>query len=149
VIRGKLFALRKGEFRIVANGRADWVGWMELIRGPINDKAVFNTARVIAAVNPDILAVCEVEDRLGSDDSMTACCVPLLKGTGRSEYPYVLVVDGNDQRGIDVGIVSRFPITDLSTHTSIRFPGRASRASSAGTAASISWRCPASTVDSL
>ncbi len=74
--------------------------------------------------------------------------LPLLKGTGRSEYPYVLVVDGNDQRGIDVGIVSRFPITDLSTHIFDPHPGPNKPRFFSRDCCEYSWRCPASTADS-
>lgn len=34
----------------------------------------------------------------------------------RFSYPYFMVIDGNDDRGIDVGIMSRFPITNIQSH---------------------------------
>jgi endonuclease/exonuclease/phosphatase family metal-dependent hydrolase len=38
--------------------------------------------------------------------------LPLLK----QPYPYNIVIDGNDERGIDVGILSRFPIKGMRSH---------------------------------
>ena len=115
-IRGQLLAKREGTYVVVANGRADWVGWIELKVREVNDKAIFNTARVIAAVDADIFAMIEVEDRPGLVRFNENVLAPLLEASGREPYRYALVVDGNDARGIDVGILSRYPITDISTH---------------------------------
>lgn len=115
-IRGRLLAKRNGETVVVAEGRADWVGWIELKEREINDKAILNTARVIAAVDADILATVEVDDRPGLVKFSENVLAPVLEASGRQPYPYALVVDGNDPRGIDVGILSRYPITDISTH---------------------------------
>jgi endonuclease/exonuclease/phosphatase family metal-dependent hydrolase len=38
------------------------------------------------------------------------------------EYPHVMVLDGNDQRGIDVGIMSRYPISGIRSHVDDRNP---------------------------
>lgn len=115
-LRGTLLALRADRYTVVANGRADWVGWVELKEKEVNDRAILNTARVIAAVNADIIVLVEVEDRPGLQKFHNNVLLPLLKETGRTGYPYLLLIDGNDERGIDVGILSRFPITDISTH---------------------------------
>lgn len=40
---------------------------------------------------------------------VTADAAPLSTAFG-FQYPYFMVIDGNDDRGIDVGIASRFPI---------------------------------------
>ena len=42
--------------------------------------------------------------------------ISFLLATGRAGYPYILLIDGNDPRGIDVAIMSRHPIMDISTH---------------------------------
>lgn len=34
----------------------------------------------------------------------------------RGPYPHVMVIDGNDPRGIDVGLMSRFPIASIRSH---------------------------------
>lgn len=99
--------------KIVAKGRSKWAGWAELERGDLGWEAVANTARVIAEVNADILLTVEVEDRLTLDRFNTQ----VLGGAmGHEPYPYNLLVDGNDNRGIDVGILSRFPITSVRSH---------------------------------
>ncbi len=62
------------------------------------------TAETMLAMDADVFALQEVE---GLD---------VLKRFrdqhlgGKSEWPYALVIDGNDSRRIDVGVVSRFPI---------------------------------------
>ena len=54
-IRGNLFRQPdNADLQVVANGRADWVGWFELLRESISWKATQNTGRVIAEVKPDI-----------------------------------------------------------------------------------------------
>ncbi|QFQ97074.1 endonuclease/exonuclease/phosphatase family protein [Streptomyces phaeolivaceus] len=99
--------------KIVAKGRPKWSGWAELVRGDISWDAVENTARVIAEVDADILLTVEVEDRLTLDRFNTQ----VLGGTlGHDPYPFNLLVDGNDSRGIDVGILSRFPVTSVRSH---------------------------------
>ncbi|UUU22005.1 endonuclease/exonuclease/phosphatase family protein [Streptomyces sp. DSM 40750] len=99
--------------KIVAKGRPKWSGWAEMVRDNIRWDAVENTARVIAAVNADILLMVEVEDRLTLDRFNTQV---LGGAVGHEPYPFNLLVDGNDSRGIDVGILSRFPITSVRSH---------------------------------
>jgi endonuclease/exonuclease/phosphatase family metal-dependent hydrolase len=115
-IRGQLLAKQGKKYVVVAGGRGDWLGWIELKEKEVSDKAILNTARVIAAINPDILACVEVEDRPGLARFSDNVLAPIFEATGRDPYPFALVVDGNDARGIDVGILSRHPITDISTH---------------------------------
>lgn len=115
-IRGQLLKRQGRTVTVVANGRADWVGWIELKTQAIQDQAILNTARVIAAVDADIQVLCEIEDRPSLKQFHDAILAPILTATGRKPYPYILVVDGNDPRGIDVAILSRHPILDLSTH---------------------------------
>jgi endonuclease/exonuclease/phosphatase family metal-dependent hydrolase len=115
-IRGQLVAKRGNRYEIVADGRADWVGWIELKVKEVRDRAILNTARVIAAVDADVIALVEVEDRPGLLKFHDNVLRPILDATGRQPYGFALVVDGNDSRGIDVGILSRFPVTDITTH---------------------------------
>lgn len=115
-IRGQLLAKQGESYIVSAKGRGDWVGWLELKEKEINDKAILNTARVIAAVNPDVLACVEVEDRPGLVRFNENVLAPILEATGRHPYQFALVIDGNDARGIDVGILSRYPIRDIRTH---------------------------------
>lgn len=117
--RGRLLRRpSQGGLQIVANGRGDWVGWIELEREPVDEKATRNTARVIKDVNADILAVIEVEDR-----------IPLLRfnedvlpsAGGPTTYDHVMVINGNDDRGIDVGIMTRgYPLEAICSHVDDR-----------------------------
>lgn len=117
--RGKLLKRPKsGEIEIVAKGRADWAGSLELIEEPIDEQSMRNTARVIHDVDADILAVIEAEHRPG-------LCVfneTLLKAVKGKAYPSVMLIDGNDDRGIDVGILTRdgFSIERMKSHVDDR-----------------------------
>jgi endonuclease/exonuclease/phosphatase family metal-dependent hydrolase len=116
-IRGDLIERKRGQpARIVADGRGSWAGWAELKKEPLADAAITNTARVIAAVNPDILVLVEVESRPSVQHFHDEILRPLVA----RPYPYNMVIDGNDERGIDVGILSRFPIRQMRSHISDR-----------------------------
>jgi endonuclease/exonuclease/phosphatase family metal-dependent hydrolase len=111
--RGRLFRKPKnGPVEVVANGRGDWVGWFELRREDVNWMATYNTGRVISEVRPDILITVEVENRptLGRFNEQ------VLRTQFNFDYPHFMVIDGNDQRGIDLGILSRFPIVEIRSH---------------------------------
>jgi hypothetical protein len=56
--RGQLIKRpQTGKPEIVASGRGDWIGWLELKTEAVNEIATQMTARVIKDVNADILAV--------------------------------------------------------------------------------------------
>src|SRR4051812_27366753 len=62
--RGQLLARHNdGTVEVTASGRGAWIGWLELKREAVNQTATRNTARVIADVDADVLAVVEAEDR--------------------------------------------------------------------------------------
>jgi endonuclease/exonuclease/phosphatase family metal-dependent hydrolase len=112
-VRGALFEQKRGQpTRIVATGRESWAGWIELKKEPLADDAIVNTARVIADVNPDILVLVEVESRPAVQHFHDKVLMPLLK----RPFAFNMVIDGNDERGIDVGILSRFPIKSMRSH---------------------------------
>jgi len=116
-IRGQLFKKpRTGPAEIVANGRAAWVGWIDLKKQPIDDHAIVNTARVIAEVNADVLVLVEVDNRVALEEFHKSYVVPELAKLGHEPYGYNMVIDGNDRRGIDVGILSRKPLARMRTH---------------------------------
>ncbi len=116
-IRGRLFQMHENKPpEIVANGKGDWVGWIELKKEAIADQAIENTARVIAEVNPDILVLVEVENRSTLQHFYDQVLVPRLETDGHEKYAYNMVIDGNDTRDIDVGILSRFPIARMRSH---------------------------------
>lgn len=83
--------------RIVAGGRGDWIGWVELITEPVDETATRMTAKVINELTADVLRVVEAEDR----PSLVRFNDELLAG----RYGHGMLVDGNDPRGIDVGLL--------------------------------------------
>ena len=107
--RGKLF--KKSGWKVVgvkANGVGQWDGGIEFKKARYNKIARDNTARVIKDVNADIACVIEADNRIALKRFDTA----LLN----SRYPYEMLIDGNDSRGIDVGVLSKFNFGAIQTH---------------------------------
>lgn len=103
-IRGRLISRPHNKpFVLTANGRGDWVGWAELRTAAVNEVAIMNTGRVIRDVDADILAVVEAEDRV----ALKQFSDQVLTEVGGQPYERVMVIDGNDDRGIDVGLMTR------------------------------------------
>jgi endonuclease/exonuclease/phosphatase family metal-dependent hydrolase len=101
-IRGRLLSRpRAGGITFKAKGRGDWVGWAELRSASVNETAIMNTGRVIRDVGADVLGVVEVEDRI----VLKAFSESVLPQIGGTPYTQVMVIDGNDARGIDVGLL--------------------------------------------
>jgi endonuclease/exonuclease/phosphatase family metal-dependent hydrolase len=101
--RGSLVRRRDdGTLEITAAGRADWIGWLELRTAPVNATAIRMTARVIAELRADIMGVVEAEDRIALKDFAR----DLVPAEGGTAFPNVMVIDGNDSRGIDVGLMT-------------------------------------------
>lgn len=118
-VRGQLIRRpRTAPPEIVATGRDSWVGWVELRTEPVNEQASQNTARVIAEVNADVLGVIEAEDRI----TLKRFNDQLLREIGAVPYEHVMLLDGNDDRGIDVGCLTRsgFPIRSIRSHVDDR-----------------------------
>jgi endonuclease/exonuclease/phosphatase family protein len=95
--KGHLLKRSNGKVQVVADGRQDWVGWLELKTEPVDEIASRMTARVVEEVGADVMGVIEVDNR----------------------------IDGNDDRGIDVGIVSRksLDIRRIQSHVDARDAG--------------------------
>jgi endonuclease/exonuclease/phosphatase family metal-dependent hydrolase len=113
--RGRLLRRpRAGGVEIVADGRGDWIGWVELTTDRVDERAMLNTARVIEDVAADILGVVEAENRIALKRFTDA---GLLVGT-EPRYPHVMVMDGNDERGIDVGVLATagYPLVGQRSH---------------------------------
>ena len=103
-IRGQFIKRpQSGPVQIVASGRGDWVGWVELKMAHVNETAIMNTGRVIRDVDADIVAVIEAEHRVALKQFSDYV---LTKVDGNS-YPHVMLIDGNDDRGIDVGLMTK------------------------------------------
>jgi len=123
--RGQLFRVpRSGPAEIVAMGRADWVGWIDLKLDPVEDEAIANTARVIAEVDADVLVVVEVENRITLQNFHDGFVAPQMKKLGNNPYSYNMVIDGNDSRGIDVGILSAYPLSSMRSHITDAIAGK-------------------------
>ena len=103
-IRGQLISRpRTAAPYIKASGRSDWVGWCELRTAHVNEIAIQNTARVIKDVDADILAMVEIESR----PVLKEFNETVFKEIGGTPYPNLMVIDGNDLRGIDVGLMTK------------------------------------------
>ncbi len=102
--RGQLVSYTKLKgSRIVANGRADWVGWLEMKTDIVNGVATRNTAQVVRDVNPDVLAIIECEGR----HALKEFSHQLLPSVGGQPFDNMMLIDGNDDRGIDVGLMTK------------------------------------------
>jgi hypothetical protein len=82
------------DIEIIAMGRSDWIGWVQLAKEPTNEISTRLTARVINDVDADVIGVVEAEDR----PSLVRFNQEMLN----SKYEHIMLIDGNDERGIDV-----------------------------------------------
>lgn len=107
-----------GGIEIVATGRADWAGSLELRDEPVDEVAMRNTARVIHDLQAEVLAVIEAESR----PVLEQFNQQLLKAVGGQPFRHVMVIDGNDSRGIDVGLLTgeNHPIGTMRSHVDDR-----------------------------
>ncbi len=114
-IREKLVKRPPGKpVEIVANGRADWIGWVELKTEPVDELAMRHTARVMKDVDAEILGVIEAENRI----SLNRFSGQMLQLVGGTPYARVMLIDGNDDRGIDVAVLTKpgFEIGSVRSH---------------------------------
>lgn len=113
-IRGDFALYGNGQaLEIVADGRNNWLGWLDLRRVDVEHEAIRNTGRVIAEVAPDILILVEVEDRITLERFYRQTVWPQLEAQGHEPHSVFMLVDGNDDRGIDIGLISRFPLIGM------------------------------------
>lgn len=112
-IRGRLYSRSQaGVVTVVASGRGDWTGWFFLRPDDVTWEATYNTGRVMAEVDAHIQICVEVEDR----PTLLRFDEQVLAAKFDKAFPHVMVIDGNDDRGIDVGIMSRAPIRSITSH---------------------------------
>jgi endonuclease/exonuclease/phosphatase family metal-dependent hydrolase len=112
-IRGKL--IKKGASpKIAVNGRDDWIGWFDLKQEPVNEVAIENTGRVFHELDADVFCVEETESRTALNH-FNETVIPKVGGP---IYGHVMLIDGNDDRGIDVGIMTKrsFEIQSIVSH---------------------------------
>ncbi len=106
---GKL--LKKKGWAVVgvkANGKGDWDGAIELKKARFNEIGRKNTAKIIKELNADITCVIEADNRI----ALKAFDSHLLN----YRYKHEMLIDGNDRRGIDVGVLSKFNFGSIYTH---------------------------------
>jgi endonuclease/exonuclease/phosphatase family metal-dependent hydrolase len=92
-----------GGTKVKATGRGDWVGWLELKTELVNERATRNSAQVVRDVNPDVIAVIEAENR----QALMQFSNKLMPAVGAATFEQVMLIDGNDERGIDVGLMAK------------------------------------------
>ena len=97
-----------------ASELTDWNGWVALQNYPLDPIAVENKARVIADVNPDILILQEIEDRASLEEFNK----DFLPRFGCIPFQQTFVVQGNDRRGQEIGILTRigYEIKSVRSH---------------------------------
>lgn len=103
-----LFTDKKG---LMAKGRGDWDGFVDLQRERFSEEQIKFTGKVIKAVDADIQCLVEVE----SADTLKRFNTDILA----SRFPDRIVIDGNDPRGIDIALGARKPIQIVSAKTNI------------------------------
>jgi endonuclease/exonuclease/phosphatase family metal-dependent hydrolase len=113
--RGRL--LRRplgGGTEVIASGRSDWVGWVELKNEPVNELATQHTAMVIRDVGGDVQAVVEADNRIALK-KFSGIALQAIDG---QPYEHVMLIDGNDDRGIDVALMTRsgYEIVGIASH---------------------------------
>ena len=116
---------RNGDAEVVAEGRNDWVGLVELRTEPVDAIAMENTARVICEIDADVIGVVEADNRVVLD-GFSRTLLPTVQG---QPYEHVMLIDGNDLRGIDVGVMTKtgYDIVSICSHIDDRLPGNGNR----------------------
>jgi hypothetical protein len=120
-IKGRIVTRpRSGPPQIAAEGRDDWIGWAELRTEPVDELAIQHTAQTIAAARPDILAFVEVESR----PTLLEFHDRLIRPVADAPFDSLMLIDGNDPRGIDVGLALRagWRIWGMQSHVDDRGP---------------------------
>jgi endonuclease/exonuclease/phosphatase family metal-dependent hydrolase len=100
-----------------AHGASEWVGDLKFASSKFNGVQVDNVARVIRDVNADIICLMEVESRPMLQKFHDSILLDkFLNPAHLVGYRSIMLIDGNDERGIDVALMSRYPISWLRSH---------------------------------
>src|SRR5439155_22830732 len=54
----------KKDLVIIASGRSDWLGWVELKKEPLSETSIKNTGRVLKELAAEVQGVVEAESRI-------------------------------------------------------------------------------------
>jgi hypothetical protein len=102
---------------LLAVGTTGSVG-VELITEPVDAIGIQMVARLTEDVGADVLALVEAENRLAlvrfNDDLLNR------------QYEHIMLIDGNDERGIDVGLltIADIDIASIKSHVDEPDPER-------------------------
>ena len=107
--RGKLWKTQHRRITGVrAGGQGEWDGTIEFKKARFSEVGRKNTGKVIRSVKADVACIVEADSR----PTLRKFDTDVL----HSKYRYEMLIDGNDQRGIDVGLYCRFPLGRIWTH---------------------------------
>lgn len=107
--KGKLFKYSGFAVKgVAAPGAGAWDGEIEFKRASFSEMSRNNTAQVVKDIRAHVACIVEAENR----PTLQAFDTNLL----RSRYPYEMLIDANDPRGIDVGLYSKYPLGRIRTH---------------------------------
>lgn len=81
---------------------------------PKSPEEMAAVARVIERTQADVVALQEINDKNALDTLVD-------KYMTGNPYPYRVLVPGNDQRGINVAVISKFPITNVESNADDTF----------------------------
>ena len=111
---------RLGGITIIAKGRSDWTGWVEMKTELVNEVSTRNTAQVVRDINADVISLCECEGRA----ALLQFSQKLLPAVNGMPYAEEMLIDGNDTRGIDVGLMAKpgYKIGWMRSHVDDRGP---------------------------
>jgi endonuclease/exonuclease/phosphatase family metal-dependent hydrolase len=111
-----------GGLQVVANGRAEWLGWLDLKMEAVNEISTRMTAKVINEIGADVVALVEAESR----PSLLKFHDDVLILPHGASYDHIMLIDGNDDRGIDVALMARngFHIDSIRSHVDDRSDGK-------------------------
>jgi endonuclease/exonuclease/phosphatase family metal-dependent hydrolase len=122
-LRNNLLSNSKKQGLIVnpkVKGKKNWDGYISYVVSNFKKMARQNTARVITDIDADIISMMEIENKTVLDNFNSQ----LLFKTKPKKYEYSMSIDNvEDPRGIDVALLSRYPIVDIKTHMYDKLPG--------------------------
>ncbi|MCM4168401.1 hypothetical protein KCTC52924_01973 [Arenibacter antarcticus] len=85
-----------------ASRLTDWNGWVALQTVAVDHKSTLHKARLIAEIDADILVLQEVEDKPSLMEFNR-----MLKDFNIASYDQVMVLEGNDDRGLSMAIMTK------------------------------------------
>src|SRR5690606_38316229 len=78
------------------------------------EKELISLAKAITSLNADVIAMQEVE----SKSTLQKFLDKYMPNHGYE----VILLEGNDERGIDVAVISRVKVSNVKSHKNVRFP---------------------------